>query len=135
MPSKHPPTGFIPLKLTSAFRELCGPLYQHGEDGTYVIGLYVQKKHGNMRGLVHGGMIATLADTALGFGISSATRTKGLVTTSLSVTYSGNAEVGDWIEARVDIQRLGRRVCFANCDIWRGADRIAHASGAFLVVE
>lgn len=134
MPRKNPPAGFAPLVHTSAFRELCGPLYQRAEGGAYAIGLYVQKKHGNMRGMVHGGMIAMLADTALGFAISSAAPVKGLVTTSLSVSYSGNAEVGDWIEARVDIQRLGRRVCFAGCDIWRGTSRIAHASGAFLVV-
>lgn len=138
MARKLPPEGFEPIKRTSPFRELVGPFYvRHGEDGAadVAFGMVVQEKHGNMRMFVHGGMLATLADTALGYAISSSrTPPLSLVTTSLSIDYVGNAEVGDWIEARVDVQKIGRRVAFASCYIYLGEERIVRASGAFLVL-
>lgn len=86
--------------------------------------------------VVHGGMLATLVDTAMGYAITEANpKIQKLATTSLAVHYAGNAEVGDWIEARVEVHRIGRRVAFANCYVWRLDQRIVHASGAFQILD
>jgi acyl-coenzyme A thioesterase 13 len=39
--------------------------------------------------------------------------------------------VGDWIEAHVDVHKVGGRMAFANCYIVRDGERIVHASGVF----
>jgi acyl-coenzyme A thioesterase PaaI-like protein len=56
-----------------------------------------------------------------------------MVTANLSLDFAGTAKVGDWLETRVDIQRQGSRLAFANCYISVGSARTVRASGAFLV--
>lgn len=121
---------------SSAFREYAGPIYIRRAAGGTLFGLRVQAKHGNRVGGLHGGVLATLADMAMGYSCCF-TRQPPLrmVTVSLSVDYAGSADEGDWIEARVDVQKVGRRVAFANCFVWRGEERIARASGSYLVLE
>ena len=60
------PEGFVKLDSTSPFHELVGPLYEMRDDDSHRIGFVVAEKHKNRRGIVHGGMICTLADFAMG---------------------------------------------------------------------
>lgn len=135
MSARDVPPEFKPLERISPFNDLVGPLYMKRERGGVVIGLQIAAKHRNRRDIVHGGMICTLADFAMGMACSLAREPElKVVTTSLSVDFAGNARPGDWVEARVDVLRVGRRMAFANCHVWRDAERIAQASGAFLVL-
>jgi acyl-coenzyme A thioesterase PaaI-like protein len=111
------PEGFKPLFRTSPYIELIGPLYSRGEGAELTLGLRAERKHCNMRGTVHGGVLATLAD----------------ITANLSLDFAGAAREGDWLEARVDIQKQGSRLAFGNCYITRGDERIVRASAVFLV--
>lgn len=51
------------------FMDLVGPFLVNEEESIRRIGIVVQPKHANWRGVVHGGMIATLLDRALGFTV------------------------------------------------------------------
>jgi acyl-coenzyme A thioesterase PaaI-like protein len=75
--------------------------------------------HGpNARGLAHGGFLAGLADVALGYARSTSQEPPvRLITGSLSLDFAGSAKVGDWIEARVDLQHVGRQLGFANANL------------------
>ena len=128
------PPGFRPLFRTSPVLDLIGPLYCRGEGPSLVVALRVEGKHCNARGTIHGGILATLADVALGYTMAfSSTPPTGLVTSNLSLDFAGTAKVGDWIEAHVDIQKQGSRLSFANCYITVGEERIVRASAVFLV--
>ena len=48
---------------------------------------------------------------------------------------AGAAAIGDWLEVRVDIQKRGARLAFANCYVSKGDERIARASAVFMVTE
>ena len=61
------PAGFQPLFRTSPVLDLIGPLLSKGKGADLVIGLRVEAKHCNARGTVHGGILATFADVALGY--------------------------------------------------------------------
>ena len=77
--------------------------------------------------------MATLADIALGYTLAfSAEPPASYVTAQLSIDYAGAANVGDWIETRVDIQRRGSRLAFANCYLWVGDKRIVRASAVMV---
>lgn len=129
------PAGFGPVYRRSAFLDAIGPVYGKGAGGEMVLGLRVEEKHANARGFAHGGVLATLADVSLGYATASASDPPtSLVTTSLTINYVGAARVGDWVESRVEIQKQGSRLAFANCYLDVGGERIAHASGVFLVV-
>ena len=130
----NPPGGFKPLFRTSPVSELVGPIYCRGEGADLVLGLRVESKHCNARGSVHGGILATLADTALGYAMAFSTEPPtSLVTANLTLDFAGTAGIGDWLEARVDVQKAGRRLAFANCYLLNGEHRIVRASAVFLV--
>lgn len=128
------PHGFEPLFRTSPVLELIGPLYGHGKGVDLVVGMRVEAKHCNKRGTIHGGILATLADVAIGYAIAFSTDPPtAAVTTNLSLDYAGTAKIGDWIESRVDIQKRGTRVAFGNCYLCVGEEKIARASAVFLI--
>jgi acyl-coenzyme A thioesterase 13 len=130
------PPGFAPIDPTSPFNELAGPFYVKRDDATFTIGMLVEPKHQNSRGIVHGGMICTLIDFAMGYAARYVTDPpRSLVTSSLAVDFAANARPGDWIEARTDVMRPGTRVSFVNCFVYLGDVRIARGSGTFQVVR
>jgi len=51
----------------------------------------------------------------------------------LRADIAGSAKLGDWIEARVDIQKIGRTLAFANAYLYVDEARIARVSGVFVV--
>ena len=133
------PAGFTPLFRTSPFLETVGPFYQSVEGDGLVVGLRVEERHANTRGTVHGGLLVTMADIALGYNASyvgveklpGALPTVALTTASLSVDFAGTATLGDWIEARVDVQKVGGKLAFANAYLSVDGRRIARASAVF----
>jgi uncharacterized protein (TIGR00369 family) len=127
------PPDFQPLLRNSPALDLIGPLYSRGESGQRVLGLRAEVKHCNSRGTVHGGILATLADVALGYAMAFASDPpRNLVTANLTLDYAGTAKAGDWLEAHVDIQKQGSRLSFANCYIVAEGERIVRASAVFL---
>ena len=130
-----PPEGWSLLKRGGPFLHLFGPLYFRKHQGQAVIALRVLEKHLNVRGIAHGGMLVTLADSALGIALSM-TRTppQPMVTVSLTTDFVEAARLGDWLEAHVDIQRVGKRLAFANCYLVVGERRILRASGVFALM-
>ena len=130
------PPGFAPIFRTSPFLETIGPLYSAGVGAALVIGMHVQQKHTNARGALHGGVLAALADVALGYGLATSTQPPtSMVTATLSVDFAGSAQIGDWVETSLDIQKVGARMAFANVYFSVGSERIARASGVFLIVR
>ena len=133
------PEGFLKIDSMSPFIDLVGPVYERRDAKGLTIGFQVTEKHKNRRGIVHGGMICTLADFAMGYTASSVSDPpRKLVTTTLSMDFAGNARPGDWIEARVDLYRPGKRIAFVDCFIWRmgnNPERIGRASATFLILR
>ena len=131
------PEGFRRIERLSPFNALVGPLYERRDGEKVSIGLAIEAKHTNSRGVCHGGVLATLADLALGYamlaksGESGGQKQASFVTAHLAVDYAGAARVGDWIESRVEIQRVGARLAFANCYLVAGEKPIVRASAIF----
>ena len=60
-------------------------------------------------------------------------RSLALVTASLTIDYTGIAQVGDWLEARTTLKRMGSRLAFAGCEITNDGLPVASCSGVFSV--
>lgn len=127
------PAGFAPLFRSSPFLDLVGPLfYRRDAARGLIVGFRVETRHANARGLAHGGALLTLADVALGYATAFSTEpAAALVTTNISADFAGAARVGEWIEAHVDVQRLGSRLAFANAYLTVGDRRITRVSAIF----
>jgi acyl-coenzyme A thioesterase PaaI-like protein len=57
------------------------------------------------------------------------------VTVNLGTDFIDVARAGDWVEARVEVQKMGARLAFASCQLWVGEKRILRASGIFARVS
>jgi acyl-coenzyme A thioesterase PaaI-like protein len=126
------PAGFEPLFRTSPFLDALGPFYYRKEGARLVIGLRIGDTHANARGMAHGGLLLTLADIALGYAAAfSQEPPLSLTTAHIDADFAGVAKVGDWVEARVDIQRMGSRLVFVNGYLSIGDERIVRASAVF----
>jgi len=133
----HPaPPGFERLKRGGPYMANLGELYCRRNDGQIVIAMRITDQHTNMRGIAHGGMLSSLADSALGLGLSMHCEGRNsFVTVNLSTDFVDAARPGDWVEAHVDVQKVGARVAFANCFLQVGERRILRASGVFAVMN
>lgn len=67
------PAGFSLLSRTSPFIDLIGPIYEKKDASRLVISLFADDKHCNARGVVHGGVLGTLADIAMGYSAAFST--------------------------------------------------------------
>ena len=131
---KEIPEGFIPLDRPSPFINTIGPVYIKPEGEAPVIGLRIEDKHANTQGIAHGGVLASLADIALGYNLVFSTNPpRALVTVNLTIDFIGSARYGDWVEAYVEIQKQGGRTAFASVRLMSGEKQIARASGIFLM--
>lgn len=131
------PDGFRERVYNSEFTTLCGPFYERTENGKQVeLAVRIAKKHGNLRGITHGGLLMTLADSAIGDAVVEAYGNEvGLATVSLTSEFFKPAVIGDWLVARVTVQRQGRRIAFADCFLYVNEQKIFHASGVFAILE
>jgi len=129
------PDGFEPLSRKSPLTEPWEPLYAKKTERAVIIGLRLARPHTNGRGLIHGGLIAALADNAMGYSCAQATNwSVSFVTVSLSIDFVGSAEIGQWCSIESDVIKTGKTICFAQSLIKADGIVIARASGTFRVV-
>ena len=129
------PEGFQPHFRKSPFTEPWEPLYSKKTEKAVIIGLRLAKPHTNSRGLIHGGLIASLADNAMGYSCALVMGwTTSLVTISLAVDYVGSAEIGQWLAVESEVIKTGNTICFAQSLIKADDTVIARANGTFRVV-
>jgi acyl-coenzyme A thioesterase 13 len=129
------PEGFGPLFRTSPLLDALGPFYGKGTGADLVIGLRAEDKHTNSRGAVHGGVLATIGDIALGYTMAfSSDPPRRATTASLTIDYIGSAKAGDWIEARVDKYKIGKTLAFANAYLTVNDTQVARVSAVFAVL-
>ena len=87
-----------------------------------IIGLRLAKPHTNAHGLIHGGLIATLADNAMGYSCAHQMGwTSFLATMGLAVDFIGTAQVGQWLAIEPDVIKTGSTICFAESFIKAGS--------------
>jgi uncharacterized protein (TIGR00369 family) len=135
MTNENIPEGFAPHFRKSPFTDPWEPLYSRRTDKAVVIGLRLAKPHTNGRGLIHGGLIASLADNAMGYSCAQQMgNVSSLVTISLAVDFVGAAKVGQWLAVESDVIKTGSTICFAQSFIKADDAVIARANATFRVV-
>lgn len=112
-----------------------GPLWHRVEDDRYQLCFHVQPFHSNLFGFVHGGMIATFADHALGYPALMANDRKPIVTTHLDVNFVSGARVGELVSCQAEIVRRARSICFMRGDIMANGRIVATASGVWKSID
>jgi len=134
------PQGFERHFRRSGLTDPWEPLYSRKLDDCLQMGLVLSQAHCNSRGLVHGGLIAALADNAMGLTCVQALLAdgrdigKGLVTVSLSTDYVGAGKLGEWLLIDPEAIKVGGSIGFARAMIFAGDKTIATAHATFKVL-
>jgi uncharacterized protein (TIGR00369 family) len=136
MTSADIPEGFEPHFRKSPFTDPWEPLYSRRTERAVIMGLRLAKAHTNARGLIHGGLMAALADNAMGYSCAQATGWRSsFVTISLAVDFTGSAGIGQWLAVESEVIRTGSTICFAQCLVKADDAVVARANGTFRVVK
>ena len=112
------------------------PLYRRISGDTVVLGVRAREAHCNARGFVHGGLIAALADNAM--GLSCARRMgdlASLVTVNLTVDFLGSALTGQWLEFDTVFVKVGGTLCFTQAFVTADGQPCARANAVVRVVK
>lgn len=125
-----PPAGFLPMGRVG-FVVHCTGLYIN--EHTSVLAARIRPEHLNPLGIAHGGFLATLADTAFGRALRIASGAElPPATINLSMDYLRPANLGAWVEAHVQIHRIGRSLSHASLDLLDGERLVARGNATFI---
>jgi uncharacterized protein (TIGR00369 family) len=111
-----------------------GFVVQHVERGKVTMRMPVNARHKQVHGVVHGGVLAALADTAGGLATYMACpRGARVATVEMKINFLEAVEAGH-VTAEAEVVRLGRHIAVTDCDLRDDSGRlVAKALMTFFV--
>jgi uncharacterized protein (TIGR00369 family) len=105
------------------------------EDGRAGLQLDVTDEHLNEAGTLHGGVLATLVDTAMGQAVRSRTGEGDVPATSqLTVTYLRPGKPGT-VVATAEVRTQGEHLTVCEADVQQDGQALVHALATFAVLH
>ena len=129
----HPPEGFCLVDAGTGFASRNARFYAKWQDDRLLLGFRVTQHHTNLRHVLHGGMLATFADTVLPYSAmyQALNGRHFLPTISLQVDYLAPAAIGAWVQGKGDVLRTTRNMVFMQGLVTADDVPIARLSGIF----
>jgi uncharacterized protein (TIGR00369 family) len=134
------PKGFALFERKSPLVDPWRPIYARLKSDRLILGVFVREPHLNSRGTAHGGLVAALADWAMGLSCGVKLSSEGVAfdtfwTASLTVDYLEKVEAGQWLTFDTTYIKTGRTLCHAECDVCADWETVARARGSFRVAH
>ena len=111
------------------FREHVDLQIERDGDGSSRVVLDARDEHLNPHGTVHGGVLATMIDVAMGTAVSSSGG-DAPVTVALTVTYLEPGRPGR-LEATARLRKRGKRLTIVEAEVVQDGDVVADALATF----
>ncbi|HYF08291.1 MAG TPA: PaaI family thioesterase [Acetobacteraceae bacterium] len=115
-----------PLRMGDV-TEFIGPYLRRRTPKGYVYAFQTDERHANINGVLHGGMLVTFADQALGSTVYEATGKRKCVTASLNVQFVNAVKPGEFVECDAEVIRVTRSLVFIR-GMLRVGDRVVLAA-------
>src|SRR5919199_1743139 len=116
---------------TGGFAERLGARPAQAEDGRATVRFEAADEHLNPAGTLHGGVLATLVDTAMGLAVRSATGEEDVPATSqLTVTYLRPGTPGR-LTVTAQVRTRGEHLTVCEADVEQDGKAVAHAVATF----
>ena len=104
-------------------------------EGAATVAFEVGEEHLNPAGTLHGGVVATLVDTAMGQAVRTTTGDGEVPATSqLTVTYLRPGKVGR-LEVRGRVRTRGEHLTICEADVEQDGRSVAHAVATFALLD
>jgi uncharacterized protein (TIGR00369 family) len=134
------PDGYLRHTRRSPLTEPWEPLFARETGEAVQLAVEIREAHCNARGFAHGGLISALADNAMGLSAVRLARQQpeqaqaSAVTVTLALDFLDSARVGEWLEVRPSVLKLGRTLAFAECRVVCGERLVARGNASFRMV-
>jgi uncharacterized protein (TIGR00369 family) len=118
----------------SGFADLLGYRLTERRVGEAEITLNVGPQHLNRLSIPHGGVLATLLDSAAGFAaayVDDPDRPRTVVTLSINVMFMGQARIGEVLVARGRRIGGGKSIAYAEAEVTVEGRSVARAEAVF----
>ncbi|MCW2814677.1 MAG: thioesterase superfamily protein [Nocardioides sp.] len=120
---------------SAGFVDHLGVQVHDAEEGRARMSLDAAEQHLNPAGSVHGGVLATLVDTAMGQAVRSATGEDDVPATSqLTVTYLRPGTPGR-LEVTASLRKRGEHLSVCEADVEQDGRSLVHAVATFAVLH
>ena len=120
----------------SPFLDMIGARTETFEEGLVRLSIVLDERHTNPHGVMHGGVVTTLMDEAMGGVVASVRGMDEMwkaphLTLDMSVSFLAGARAGDEIVVEGRVLRLGRTVAWGEAEARRRRDNALIAKGRF----
>ena len=120
---------------SGGFAERLGAVVETAEDGSARMTFEAREEHLNRSGTLHGGVLATLVDTAMGAAVRSATDDGDVPATSqLTVTYLRPGKPGA-LEVTARVRTRGEHLTVCEADVDQDGRNLVHAVATFALLH
>ncbi|WP_040339792.1 PaaI family thioesterase [Candidatus Blastococcus massiliensis] len=112
-----------------------GATVEAADDGSARVAFEVTEEHLNPAGTLHGGVLATLVDTAMGTAVRTATGDDDVPATSqLTVTYLRPGKPGA-LQVTARVRTKGEHLTVCEADVEQDGRAIGHAVATFALLH
>ncbi|WP_347057331.1 PaaI family thioesterase [Blastococcus sp. HT6-30] len=119
---------------TGGFAERLGARPESAQDGSARMSFEVTEEHLNPAGTLHGGVLATLVDTAMGLAVRTTTGEGEVPATSqLTVTYLRPGRPGP-LQVTARQRTRGEHLTVCEADVEQEGRALAHAVATFALL-
>lgn len=115
----------------AGFIATVGPIY--ARDGVY--GFRAAQKHANLVGVVHGGMLMSFADRAMGIAAMGAADGANCVTIQLEMKFLEGAKLGSWLTTHSFVMKRTGSLVFLRGEVRDGDRLVATADGVWKILR
>lgn len=120
---------------SGGFAARLGAEVEEADVGSARIRFEAREEHLNPAGTLHGGVLATLVDTAMGTAVRSATGADDVPATSqLTVTYLRPGKPGP-LEVTARVRTKGEHLTVCEADVEQDGKAIGHAVATFALLH
>lgn len=124
--------GWAPIHDTGFIAHV-GPVYRREADGAYAF--RAAAKHANLIDVVHGGMLMSFADRALGETAMRAADGANCVTIQMEMQFVDVARIGDWITVAPEVVKRTGSLVFLRCEVRHEARIVSIATGVWKILR
>jgi uncharacterized protein (TIGR00369 family) len=120
---------------TAGFAARLGARAESASDGKARLSFEAREEHLNPAGTLHGGVLATLVDTAMGLAVRTATDEDDVPATSqLTVTYLRPGKPGT-LEVTAQVRTRGEHLTVCEADVEQNGRALVHAMATFALLH
>ena len=129
-----PPEGFQPSNNRGAFTTHNGPFFYRPRREGAEQAFFVQRRHCNGLGLIHGGMLSAFLDGLLASAAARAAEATP-ITVHLSIDFLDMGRAGEWVLGEARVTRVAREIAFVEGRAHMAGRDLARATGVFKLMH